>query len=141
MPGMQTKLHVKADQPGIFEGENTQFNGLGFPLQKFNAVAMSAEDFDRWVKTVNSQGVALSDSAYKILANRSTTQEVHTIIGTDAMPDNVTYFNHVAADLYARVIARYHSGEAIPLDEQPGGALYRAGTPALVPDSNKGVTP
>jgi cytochrome o ubiquinol oxidase subunit 2 len=24
MPGMETQLHLKADRPGVFEGENTQ---------------------------------------------------------------------------------------------------------------------
>ena len=47
MPGMETQLHLKADHPGVFEGENTQFNGIGFTEQKFNAVAMSQQDFKK----------------------------------------------------------------------------------------------
>lgn len=126
MPGMETQLHLKADQPGIFEGENTQFNGIGFTEQKFNAVGMSQQNFERWLATIKSQGVALSDSMYAYLGNRSTAAEIHAAVGTETMPKAVIYFSSVAPDLYARVIKRYHSGLAIPSEEQPGGALYRA---------------
>ena len=146
MPGMQTRLHVKADNPGVFEGENTQFNGDGFPDQKFNAVAMSTADFDDWVENVNAQGIALDQATYKLLGNRSTTQEVHADLGTAAMPKGVTYFSHVTPGLYASVIARYHTGEAIPPTEQPGGAYYQANPqisllPSADPDRNNGVKP
>jgi cytochrome o ubiquinol oxidase subunit 2 len=143
MPGMQTRLHIKADQPGIFEGENTQFNGEGFPAQKFNAVALSTEDFDSWVTTVRSQGVALSEPVYSFLGNRSTTQEVYAALGSPAMPANVTYFKSVAPGLYAGIVARYHTGEAISPTDQPGGALYLvhpAAPAAAMPASNKGTT-
>lgn len=147
MPGMQTRIHIKADEPGTFEGENTQFNGHGFAEQKFNAVAMTKQDFDRWVATASSKGVALSEPVYQFLANRSTESEVHAALGSSATPDSVTYFNKVPSDLYAGVISRYHTGEAIPSNEQPGGALYSA-EPIAPPRgsaaarmSNTGVAP
>ncbi|MGI9321181.1 MAG: ubiquinol oxidase subunit II [Thiogranum sp.] len=135
MPGMQTKLHLKADMPGVFEGQNTQFNGDGFPDQTFDAVAMSSGDFDRWVETVRRQGTALDQSNYSLLGKRSTAQEVHADLGTDLMPEGITYFNQVAPGLYASVIARYHTGEDIPPTEQPGGAHYRpaSGVSLLAP--------
>lgn len=147
MPGMQTKLHVKADAPGIFEGENTQFNGVGFPKQKFKAVAVTSKEFDQWVMKVRSEGVALSEATYKFIANRSTAEEVYDALGSSVMPENITYFNKVSSSLYADIIARYHTGRAIPLSEQPGGALYSAkdqsGTtdPAAVKMSGEGVAP
>lgn len=124
MPGMETQLHLKADQPGVFEGENTQFNGTGFSEQKFNAVGMSAADFDHWVATVRSEGVVLNDAVYDFLGNRSTPQEVYAALGTEAMPQSIVYFKNVSPDLYNGVIGRYHSGVAIPPDQQPGGALF-----------------
>ncbi|MEM7305001.1 MAG: cytochrome ubiquinol oxidase subunit II [Pseudomonadota bacterium] len=135
MPGMQTRLHVKADEPGIFEGQNTQFNGIGFTEQKFNAVAMSNNQFNQWVKTVKAQGIALNKTVYKSLAVRSTTEQVHKTIGNNAMPDNVTYFSKIPLNLYSSIIGRYHTGQPIPLEQQPGGALYKAGNiePATKP--------
>ena len=127
MPGMQTRLHIKADEPGIFEGQNTQFNGIGFTGQKFNAVAMSNNKFSDWVNKVKANGIALSSTVYEKLAIRSTTDEVHNTLGNDAMPDNVTYFNQVPHNLYKSIIGRYHTGQPIPADQQPGGAMYQAG--------------
>ena len=127
MPGMQTRLHIKADEPGIFEGQNTQFNGIGFTGQKFNAVAMSNDQFNRWVNTVKANGIALNDTVYKSLAMRSTTEEVHNTLGNHSMPGNVTYFNQLPDNLYKSIVGRYHTGQPIPLDQQPGGALYQAG--------------
>jgi len=134
MPGMQTKLHVKADEPGVFVGENTQFNGVGFPEQTFKAVAMTGDEFDQWVTKVRSEGVALNEATYKFLANRSTAEEVYKAIGASSMPEQVTYFNKVPTSLYADVIARYHTGKAIPLNEQPGGALYMAKDASVATD-------
>ncbi|MEM8843898.1 MAG: cytochrome ubiquinol oxidase subunit II [Pseudomonadota bacterium] len=125
MPGMQTKLHIKADQPGIFEGQNTQFNGVGFSEQKFNAVAMSDLQFKNWINTVESYGVTLNDTTYDTLAVQSTPEEVHETLGNKSMPNNITYFKKVPVNLYNTIIGRYHTGEAIPLDQQPGGALYK----------------
>ena len=146
MPGMQTRLHIKADEPGTFEGQNTQFNGRGFSEQKFNAVAMTSNNFDQWVAAAKNKGVALSDPVYKFLAKRSTESEVHAALASADMPNNVTYFSEVPSNLYADVIARYHTGEAILTSEQPGGALY--GADPLPPRgsaqtrvSNSGVAP
>jgi cytochrome o ubiquinol oxidase subunit II len=135
MPGMQTKLHVKADAPGIFEGENTQFNGVGFPKQKFKAVAMTGNEFDQWMTKVRAEGVALSETTYKFIANRSTAEEVYDALGSSAMPEHVTYFNEVPSSLYADIIARYRTGKAIPMSEQPGGALYSAKDESMASDS------
>ena len=41
MAGMETRLHLLADQPGEFHGRNTQFSGSGFANQHFEARAVS----------------------------------------------------------------------------------------------------
>ncbi|NQX90202.1 MAG: cytochrome ubiquinol oxidase subunit II [Halioglobus sp.] len=147
MPGMQTRLHIKADAPGVFEGENTQFNGIGFAEQKFNAVAMTDRDFDTWVNTLRTAGVSLSASVYRRLAGRSTPAQVRQTLGSQAMPERVTYFKDVPSDLFSSIIARYHTGLPIPLTEQPGGIMYidnptaaRAST-AVAPASHEGHSP
>jgi len=68
----------------------------------------------------------LDDLMYKYLGNRSTAAEIHAAVGTQAMPQATLYFSSVKADLYSSVIERYHSGLAIPSEEQPGGELYNA---------------
>ena len=72
MPAMGTKLNLLATEPGVMEGENTQYNGDGFTGQKFLAHAMPKEEFDEWVEKVRANGIPLDEKTYKILAQRTT---------------------------------------------------------------------
>lgn len=124
MPGMRTKLHVLADTLGTFEGKNTQFNGVGFTEQKFDAVAMTLEAFTEWVAKVRLDGVPLDVQTYGLLGVSSTGAQVHETIGTSEMPTSVVYFNQVTPDLFKKIIGRYHGGEPVLPADQPGAAGY-----------------
>ena len=50
MAGMSTQLNFAADKPGVYTGENTQYNGKGFQNDKFNVVALKPADYARWVE-------------------------------------------------------------------------------------------
>ncbi|MEX2963828.1 cytochrome ubiquinol oxidase subunit II [Microbulbifer sp. TYP-18] len=129
MPGMQTKLYIKADAVGVFEGENTQFNGDGFAGQKFKAIALSNHEFESWIENARSVGVRLDKTTYARLAQRSSKAQVHQVFANAQMPEGITYFNRINRGLYQSVIDRYHTGENIPMTEQPGGVLYRVPAP------------
>jgi cytochrome bo3 quinol oxidase subunit 2 (EC 1.10.3.-) len=53
MAGMTTHLHLIADQPGVFEGYNTQFSGPGFAGMHFETRALPSESFHQWVQTAS----------------------------------------------------------------------------------------
>lgn len=124
MPGMRTKLHVLADAPGTFEGENTQFNGDGFAQQKFDAVAMAPEGFDAWVAGVREVGVPLDAAAYGKLAAASTGDESYATFGTEAMPDRVVWFDTVPQDLFDSILGRYRTDKPVRPEAQPGSTVY-----------------
>ena len=42
MAGMTTQLNLAASRPGVYRGENTQFNGTGFQNEKFNVTRAPA---------------------------------------------------------------------------------------------------
>jgi cytochrome o ubiquinol oxidase subunit II len=46
MAGMQTKLHLIADEAGDYAGESANFSGKGFSDMKFRAIATSPADFN-----------------------------------------------------------------------------------------------
>lgn len=94
MAGMQTRLNLLADEPGRFAGRNTQYSGDGFSRQYFEAVAMTADDFDNWVANVRRSPNALNEQAYEALAKPS---EEHP----------VTYYSGVEPNLFNSVIAKY----------------------------------
>jgi cytochrome o ubiquinol oxidase subunit 2 len=126
MPGMVTRLNLKADRTGDFEGMNTQYNGNGFHAQHFEAVAMTSPDFDGWVKDVRQNSVALNEANYRLLAESSTPTQVHYQFGDGPMPKDVTFFKDIAPKLFAGIVSRYHTGKAFSPTEQPGTAAYNA---------------
>lgn len=126
MPGMVTQLHMVADHPGHFDGDNTQYSGEGFHDQHFTAVAMSKDDFDAWLKKVQTYGVALNPMAYDKLATSSTPAQVRAVFGNTAMPKNVTFFNDVPSGLFKKIVMRYHNGKPMKAEDQPGSAAYNA---------------
>ena len=50
MAGMMTRLHLMANEPGVYYGENQQFSGRGFSDMNFKAMATPREQFDVWVQ-------------------------------------------------------------------------------------------
>ncbi len=124
MPGMTTQLHLVADHADRMQGENTQYNGRGFTKQKFETVAMQPDGFDAWVAQVRQNGIVLDQATYQTLAMRTDRDEVQAALGTDSMPDNALYFRLDEGDLFRTILHRYHSGAALPLDQQPGTAAF-----------------
>jgi len=49
MGGMQSRLHLLADEPGIYTGQNQQFSGEGFPDMHFTVNVTTAEQFNDWI--------------------------------------------------------------------------------------------
>ncbi len=66
MPGMNTKLHLIAHQPGVFQGSSANLSGEGFSGMRFLTHATSQADFDTWVASV--KGAPLTREGYDELA-------------------------------------------------------------------------
>ncbi len=124
MPGMTTQLHLVADRPETMQGENTQYNGRGFTKQKFETLAMQPDEFETWVESVRQNGIVLDQATYQTLAMRTDRDEVQATLGTAQMPENALYFRLDDGDLFQTILHRYHSGQALPLDQQPGTTAY-----------------
>jgi cytochrome o ubiquinol oxidase subunit 2 len=71
MAGMTTQLNLAASRAGTYRGENTQFNGTGFQNEKFNALALSPADYDRWVARVRASAHPLDATAFAGLFKKS----------------------------------------------------------------------
>lgn len=55
MAGMQTKLHLIANEPGTFDGISANFSGRGFSGMKFKAIATKDDaEFQQWVAKVKA---------------------------------------------------------------------------------------
>ncbi|MGY6275445.1 ubiquinol oxidase subunit II [Methylomonas sp. MgM2] len=100
MAGMETHLHLIADKPGRYFGENIQFSGEGFPYQHFLVNAVSANDFRSWIASVNKIPIKLDMSQFSRLAEPSVNQPV-------------IYFGSVAPLLFESVIDQFSCGQRV----------------------------
>lgn len=94
MPGMRTKLHVIANHLGDYMGVSANFSGAGFAGMRFTARASSQEDFDAWVRSVQSASSTLSTQVYGELAQPSSSNPAQ-------------YFSAVEKGLYLGIIDKF----------------------------------
>lgn len=94
MAGMQTRLHLLADSPGTFFGQNQQFSGSGYADMTFKAVAASPEEYSAWLNTLRQAPEALDLARFEELAKP-----------TAGYP--VTYFSAVAPGLFDHILQRH----------------------------------
>ena len=72
MAGMTTQLNLAATTPGIYRGENTQFNGNGFQNQNFDVIALPPAAYDRWIARVKASARPLDGHALDALFAQTT---------------------------------------------------------------------
>ena len=111
MAGMETKLHLMADEPGEYIGQNQQFSGAGYPAMTFKALADSKEHFDAWVQQVKQSPQRLDLARFKELQKPSA-----------SVP--VLYFSSVDPELFDYIIHQYNS---MTMDKPTTGDMPHSG--------------
>ena len=109
MPGMITRLHLQASAPGLFQGQNQQFNGDGYFEQHFLARALTPAGFEAWVRRARARGMALSPSAYRLIAQRTTLMDTRKALGAPQGTRGAVYFSSVPRGLFARIVRSFHT--------------------------------
>lgn len=94
MAGMQTKLHLIANEPGDYKGRSVSFSGDGFSDMKFIARATSEDEFSQWVASVKNAPNQLSTGSYNQLAKANHDEKRQ-------------YFSSVQSNLYHDIIQKY----------------------------------
>lgn len=94
MAGMETQLHLIANQAGVYDGRSVSFSGNGFSGMTFTATATTQADFDAWVNQVKQGQTALTMTNYADIAKPS----------EDATPQ---YFSSVVGDVFHDIIMKY----------------------------------
>ncbi|ACS86657.1 cytochrome o ubiquinol oxidase subunit II [Musicola paradisiaca] len=117
MAGMQTQLHLIANEPGKYEGISGGYSGKGFSGMKFTAIATpDQQTFDQWVDTVRKSSKTLgTTNDFDKLAQPS---EYHP----------VEYYSQVQPDLFHQIITKFignnmtmqHHGEGEPSQKEEG---------------------
>lgn len=132
MPGMRTALHFQADAPGETRGENTQYNGDGFPAQRFAVSALPDDGWRDWLAAGRNGDVALTDETYGVIAMRGDLAATRAALGLSG--DGPIRMTVADPELFGRILARYHTGAALDPAAQPGSDGYDPAQAALPAD-------
>ncbi len=117
MAGMQTRLHLLADKPGTFAGQNQQISGIGFSDMYFQAHAVSPAEFQAWLQKVRQSQEKLDLNRYEQLAK------------PQAGYHPVTYFSAVKPGLFEDIVRKYDPAwKEHPMPMSRGPLSTRAGT-------------
>lgn len=76
MAGMMTKLYLQADEEGVYDGRNSNFNGEGFAAQTFKVHAENEEDFNSWVESIQNDSPELTKEQYDELLKPGLTEKM-----------------------------------------------------------------
>jgi cytochrome o ubiquinol oxidase subunit 2 len=97
MAGMETQLHLIADEVGTYAGRSSAYSGEGFSGMHFDTIAVTDEQFADWVGRTRSTSPALTKDAYHALTAPS-----------DHNP--VRKYGSVDAGLFESVVDQYMAG-------------------------------
>jgi cytochrome o ubiquinol oxidase subunit 2 len=110
MPGMQTELHLIANQGGVFPGISAAFSGPGFADMGFNTVATSQTEFDAWAVRARQAPQRLDRASYAELAR-------------DSVKQPVASYGDVDPALFGSVVAQYMGDPHDPSMAMPPAAV------------------
>lgn len=71
MSGMENRVHLMADEEGVYKGFSANYSGFGFSGMKFSAIATSDQGFDDWVAKVKAAPQTLDDENLAALRVKS----------------------------------------------------------------------
>ncbi len=97
MPGMETKLHIIANENGKFEGMSANYSGYGFSGMGFIVEASSTEDYNKWVSKVKS-------SSSEILDNNT-----YIKLAKFSLNDKIKTYSSVKPKLFYDILMKYMS--------------------------------
>ena len=75
MNGMATRLNLRADASGTFQGLSTQFSGDGFADMHFDVHVVPPEQFSKWAQDASNAGKSLDERSYLQIAKPSMKNE------------------------------------------------------------------
>lgn len=103
MAGMETQLHLIANEPGSYDGFSANYSGEGFTGMQFKAIATPDEaGFDAWVNKLKQQPQTLNPDSYLALAQPS---ENHP----------VQYYGQVGPGMFRHILMQFMH------EQHPGG--------------------
>ncbi len=105
MPGMQSKLHLMANEIGEYRGSSSNISGDGFAGMVFTAKVTSEEEFAAWVAQVKQSDKVLDWHGYEQLALPSSYAPV-------------SYYVLQQRNLFQQVLMKYMAPSAMQAEQK-----------------------
>jgi cytochrome o ubiquinol oxidase subunit II len=96
MAGRQSRLHLLANTPGVYSGQNQQFSGRGFADMRFQVQVTSAKQFAAWVKKTREASGRLDAARFAVLSK-------------PGVQVAETAFSSVSPGLFEAIVNRFRS--------------------------------
>ncbi|RUT26147.1 cytochrome ubiquinol oxidase subunit II [Asaia sp. W19] len=106
MAGMVTRLHLLADRPGRYLGENTQFNGMGFQDQKFAVDVVAPDHFEQWLSQARASALHLDSATYALLRRQENGRQSAQTLMHDPRAATPS-FSEVPVHFFHDIVSRY----------------------------------
>jgi cytochrome o ubiquinol oxidase subunit 2 len=100
MAGMQTQLHLLADEPGVYTGQNQQYSGRGYAEMNFKAIATTPQEYEAWLQKVRNSPDRLDMARYAQLEKP----------GVDS---SVMHFSSVKPGLFDHILRKFDHAMAM----------------------------
>ncbi|TGB04858.1 cytochrome aa3 quinol oxidase subunit II [Halobacillus salinus] len=112
MAGMMTKLYLQADEEGVYDGRNSNFNGEGFAAQTFKVHAESEDNFNAWVEDIKNESPELTMDQYNELLKPGLTEKM------SFSSTHLEYVQHHSNEGMGYTVERFRElyGEKLHLD-------------------------
>ena len=109
MAGMQTQLHLIADEAGTYDGISASYSGPGFSGMKFKAIATpDRATFDQWVEKAKQSPNSMDSMA------------AFDKVAVPSEYNKVEYFSNVKPDLFKDVVNKFMSHESMNMSKPEG---------------------
>jgi len=109
MAGMQTRLNLLADEPGVFVGQNQEFSGRGYSQMHFKAISTSPEEFEAWTQKAKESPSKLNTATYEELAKPNINHPI-------------TLYSSVEPHLFTSIIRQFNPNMGMSPDRMSGMA-------------------
>lgn len=125
MPGMVTRLNLATAEPAETQGRNMQFNGTGFAGEGFRVRILSPQAYRQWLAAARGSGPVLDEASYRRLAAPGTVAQAAAGFDSVHAGSGGPFTMRLAdSDFFAGIVARYHTGQPLPVASQPGSEAY-----------------
>lgn len=102
MPQMNAKLHLYANQKGVFKGTSANYSGDGFSEMHFKWNSVAQAVFDNWIAKARESNETLDRAGYRKLSFSPKMGDIEA----KQKDAQIRYYSQVEKGLYYRIVNR-----------------------------------